>query len=498
MREIVAVSRDITERKRVEERLRLLERAIAASSNGIVIADARQPDMPIIFVNQAFEQMTGYTAEEVVGRNCRFLQRDDHSQPELDRLRAAIKARESCTAILRNYRQDGTLFWNQLSISPIYDANGTLTHFLGLQNDISESRRVELERRMAQEQLQAVLDAVPGFVSWVSSDLRYLGVNRHLAAAFNVTPEAFVGQKLGFMESRRGFAEFMRQFLQDPNIATSQATIELQVNDSTRHYLLVAQKYQQGTAAVSVEIDITYRVEAEAQLQASLQEKELLLKEIHHRVKNNLLVVANILEFQSDYTQDPETLKILEDSQHRIHSMALIHEKLYLSTALERVNFGEYLESLVENLWESYNTWDGRIQFELAIDPIMLNIETAHPCGLIVNELVSNIFKHAFADGRIGKIWIEFHQHNSEIILKIRDNGIGFPEELDFRDAIAQTGPSKRQVPFLLLNLDRFARIDDTIGYHNGDAILQQLGKRLVNFVQTLDLALPVEGAGVA
>jgi len=377
VREIVAVSRDITERKRVEERLRLSERAIAASSNGIVIADARQPDMPLIFVNQAFEQMTGYTAEEVVGRNCRFLQRDDHSQPELDRLRAAIKARESCTVILRNYRQDGTLFWNQLSISPIYDANGTLTHFLGLQNDISESRRVELERQMAQERLQAVLDAVPGFVSWVSSDLRYLGVNRHLAAAFNVTPEAFVGQKLGFMESRRGFAEFMRQFLQDPNIATSQATIELQVNDSTRHYLLVAQKYQQGTAAVSVGIDITYRVEAEAQLQASLQEKELLLKEIHHRVKNNLLVVANILEFQSDYTQDPETLKILEDSQHRIHSMALIHEKLYRSTALDRVNFGEYLESLVENLWESYNTWDGRIQFELAIDPIMLNIETA-------------------------------------------------------------------------------------------------------------------------
>ncbi|MGK7903368.1 MAG: PAS domain S-box protein [Hormoscilla sp.] len=434
VREIVAVSRNITERKKVEERLRLSERAIAASTNGIVIVDARQPDLPIISVNPAFEQTTGYTATEVAGKNCRFLRRNDHEQTELDRLRAAIKARESCTVLLRNYRKDGTLFWNELSMSPIYNDHGTLTHFLGVQNDITSSRRVELERRMAQEQLQAVLDAVPGFVSWVSSDLRYLGVNRHMAAAFNRIPEAFVGQDIGFMENLRGFAKFMRQFLQDPNIATSQATIELQVNDATRHYLIMAQKYQQCTAAVSVGIDITERKQAEAQLQTSLHQKELLLKEIHHRVKNNLLVVANLLEFQSDYTEDPETLKILQDSQHRIHSMALIHEKLYRSPDLDKVDFGEYLETLVENLCESYNAWDDRIQFEFDIDPIMLNIETAHPCGLIVNELVSNIFKHAFPEGRSGKIWIEFHQRDSEIILKVRDNGIGFPENIDLRD----------------------------------------------------------------
>jgi len=124
-------------------------------------------------------------------------------------------------------------------------------------------------------------------------------------------------------------------------------------------------------------LEIYKRRLVEDNLKASLQEKELLLKEIHHRVKNNLLVVANILEFQSDYTKDPETLKILSDSHNRIHSMALIHEKLYRSTALDKVNFGEYLKSLVENLCESYKVWDDRIQFELAIDPIMLNIETA-------------------------------------------------------------------------------------------------------------------------
>ena len=569
---LIAVVEDISDRKRVEQQLRLSERAIAASSNGIVIADANVPDLPIISVNPAFEQMTGYAAAEIVGKNCRFLQGDDTQQLELERLRSAMRAERSCTVILRNYRQDGTLFWNELTVSPIYDVNGTLTHFLGVQNDITESRQVELERRMAQErlqyllssspgvlyscqvtgdyratfvsdnasallgydaeefkapgfwrnylhpddaprisevglsplfesdrysheyrfqhkngrylwiydqlklvrddagnpleiigywvdisdrkraeaelfaakdQLQAVLDTVPGFVSWVSCDrengtsapLRYLGVNRHLAAAFNLTPEAFIGQEIGFLESNRGLTEFLHQFFENPQTVTDKVTLDVQINELTRHYLIVAQKYQQGTAAVSVGIDITEGKQAESKLRASLKEKELLLKEIHHRVKNNLLVVANLLEFQSDYTDDSQVVKVLEESQNRIHSMALIHEKLYRSTDLDRVNFGDYLESLVDNLSDSYLTSGQLIDFELAIEPIHLNVETAHPCGLIVNELISNIFKHAFPNTKQGQVIIGLQRHlDRQISLTVADNGIGFPEGLDFRD----------------------------------------------------------------
>lgn len=135
---------------KIEETLRLQERAIAASHNGIVITDCRLPNNPIIYVNSAFEEITGYEASEILGRNCYFLQGDDVFQPEKIILRDAIAKRESCTVVIRNYRKDGTLFWNELNISPIFDDGRKATHFIGIQTDITERKEAEknLKRQM--------------------------------------------------------------------------------------------------------------------------------------------------------------------------------------------------------------------------------------------------------------------------------------------------------------------------------------------------------------
>jgi len=125
---------------------RLLGRAVAASSNGIVITDPRVPDNPIVYVNPAFEEISGYTADEVMGRNCRFLQADDREQPALDELREALTEARKCRVVLRNYRKDGTPFWNELYVSPVHDEEGRLTNFVGVQNDITHRRRIEEER----------------------------------------------------------------------------------------------------------------------------------------------------------------------------------------------------------------------------------------------------------------------------------------------------------------------------------------------------------------
>ncbi len=147
---------DITERKQFEDSLRLNTRAVEASPGGIVIADVQQQDMPLIYVNPTFEAMTGYAAHEAVGRNCRFLQGDDQDQPALNILRSALKQGKDCVVILRNYRKDGTLFWNELSITPIFDEYGVMTHFLGIQNDITN--RIQAETALKQR--DAVLQAV--------------------------------------------------------------------------------------------------------------------------------------------------------------------------------------------------------------------------------------------------------------------------------------------------------------------------------------------------
>ncbi|WP_017303028.1 histidine kinase dimerization/phosphoacceptor domain -containing protein [Spirulina subsalsa] len=181
-------------------------------------------------------------------------------------------------------------------------------------------------------------------------------------------------------------------------------------------------------------LDISDRKVTEFKLRKSLQEKEILLKEIHHRVKNNLLVVSHLLEFQAEYLQSPELVKTLEDSQNRIYSMALIHEKLYHSTGLDLIDFGEYLTALLENLIETYQVSEQQIGFSLSIEPVFLNIETAQPCALIVNELLSNALKHAFPDGRKGQVYLELKQDAEQWIqIKVQDNGIGFPPSLDFR-----------------------------------------------------------------
>jgi len=125
---------------------RLLGRAVAASSNGIVITDSKVPDNPIVYVNPAFEEISGYTAVEVMGRNCRFLQADDREQPALDELREALTEARECRVVLRNYRKDGTPFWNELYVSPVHDEEGRLTNFVGVQNDITHRRRIEEER----------------------------------------------------------------------------------------------------------------------------------------------------------------------------------------------------------------------------------------------------------------------------------------------------------------------------------------------------------------
>ncbi|MEA5448574.1 PAS domain S-box protein, partial [Leptolyngbya sp. CCNP1308] len=178
-RVVQGIFRDVSDRQRLEETLRLRERAIAASRHGIVITDARQPSNPIIYVNPAFERITGFSSAEAIGHNCRFLQSNQLEQPSLHTLRQAIAAGEDCTVEVINYRKNGEPFWNDLSISPIYDPEGQLTHFVGIQTDISDRKRVEaqLHQHMhdleeARHAAEAANQAKGEFLANMSHELR--------------------------------------------------------------------------------------------------------------------------------------------------------------------------------------------------------------------------------------------------------------------------------------------------------------------------------------
>jgi PAS domain S-box-containing protein len=183
-------------------------------------------------------------------------------------------------------------------------------------------------------------------------------------------------------------------------------------------------------------VDISERRQIEDQLKASLTEKEVLLQEIHHRVKNNLNVIISLLNLQSNYITDDAVIDMFVDSQSRIYTMALIHEQLYGSENLARLNFVEYVSDLVNHLKITCQSSPGsEVEVCVNISPVTFNIETATPCGLIINELVTNGFKHAFADGRLGNITISLTRHGGECQLTIQDDGVGFAPGIDWQNS---------------------------------------------------------------
>ncbi len=191
-------------------------------------------------------------------------------------------------------------------------------------------------------------------------------------------------------------------------------------------------------------LEMDERRRIENKLKKSLEEKEILLKEIHHRVKNNLQIISSLLNLQSRYITDKEMLDIYKESQNRVKSMAIIHEKLYQSEDLAKIDFGDYVKSLTRDLFNSYGVDRSLIHLDVDIKDILLDINTAIPCGLIVNELVTNSIKHGFRDVRgtnnLGTsnekniITVSITNEDGFYVMTIYDNGVGFPDDLDFQN----------------------------------------------------------------
>lgn len=176
-------------------------------------------------------------------------------------------------------------------------------------------------------------------------------------------------------------------------------------------------------------MDITDRKHAEDQLKASLREKEVLLREVHHRVKNNLQVISSLLSLQAGFIEDPKGQAMFADCRYRIHSMALIHQSLYQSESMAQIDFGAYLHALARDLFRAYAIDGERIRLAASVDNIPLTIDTAVPCALLAHELVSNCLKHAFPHEQAGHIWVMFRrQPDGKLQLQVRDNGVGLPD----------------------------------------------------------------------
>jgi PAS domain S-box-containing protein len=338
--------------------------------------------------------------------------------------------------------------WLSITSRPIIDRTGTILGGVLTFRNITERKLMEDTLRQRETEFRTLVENSPDIIARLDSQLRHLYINPAIEQISEISRTTIIGKTYRELDLPQDLVALLEESGRSVFATRQEKIIEfrLQTLKGEKYFRvrIVPELASDGTVCsiLTISPDITTIKAAEAQIKASLKEKEVLLKEIHHRVKNNLYVVASLLEMQNDSLGEAQIAGLFEDSQQRIYSMALIHEKLYRSQNLAQINFGDYLEDLVTNLFASYNLQEKRIQLSIKAESIYLNIETATPCGLIVNELVSNTIKHAFPDNREGNLQVEFYRdcvalptedRQQNLNLIVSDNGIGFPEDLDFK-----------------------------------------------------------------
>jgi two-component sensor histidine kinase len=222
-----------------------------------------------------------------------------------------------------------------------------------------------------------------------------------------------------------------------PELAVEEALTRLLEKDMP-YALVVDGKVLLGTVSLrrlQECVDVIERQRAEESFKASLRQQEVLLQEVHHRVKNNLQIISSLLSLQASYIQDPLIGEMFTDTQNRVISMALIHETLYQSSALGRIDLGAYARTLADQIWRSYGVEPDRIALHIQTDEVLLDINRAIPCGLILNELLCNCLKHAFPSGSGGTIHVELRSDAArQVTIIVRDTGVGFPTDVHFRE----------------------------------------------------------------
>lgn len=446
-----ALRNEILERQQTEMALRQSEtryRAIVEDQTELICRFL--PDGVITFANEAYCRFFGITQQALVGNRYEPVIVADDREKVAQLVRSMN--RENPTVMIENrVIVDGEMRWTQWINRSLFNEQGDFIEFQSVGRDITAQKQAEFALAESQQSIQKIADTAP--VILYVYDLieeRNVYINREITELLGYSPEelqAMGPSLLQVLLHPDDLALTPERYSRWKTVSEGdiiQTEYRMRHKDGEWRYLQSQETLFARTPdglprqILCAAVDITAAKQlaevrrAEEQLQASLHEKEVLLKEIHHRVKNNLQIVDSLLRLHSRQVKDAQVAEILLESQNRIKSIALIHEKLYQSEDLARIQFTEYIPNLVIHLFSSYKINASAVALKVQVDDIALEIDIAIPCGLIINELVSNALKYAFPADRSGEIRVEFRADpNRMITLTVSDNGIGMPEQFD-------------------------------------------------------------------
>jgi len=338
--------------------------------------------------------------------------------------------------------KDGRRVCNEVFISPVFGQEGKVEEVFGIGHEITEQKVAEETVREQAARLKAIFESSANMMIWtLDRDFRLTSFNGHFQQSIAQIHGIEFGLGDDFVERmaprvKPGLAkQLIARYAAALRGAPQQFEVELTDlrGDPAWVENFLNPIVVDGTVSEisCLAYGITDRKEAQRDLEQSLAEKEVLLKEVHHRVKNNLQVISSITKLQGERDGiDPKVREMLHHSRDRVRSMALIHESLYQNKQFSSIDLSEYIDGLARNLLLSYST-SGRVALDLDLRPVHLSIDQAMPCGLILNEVISNAFKHAFADGRKGTITIALRMEKEQVRVEARDDGAGLPEGFD-------------------------------------------------------------------
>ncbi len=347
----------------------------------------------------------------------------------------------------RFLKRNREIIWVNMSAAVVRDhRSGDIRYGIGMVEDISDRKIAEEELRQSEERFRSIFEEGPLGMAIIRFNQRVIKVNAMLCQMLGYTELELLSQPFKVIDHPEdvNIDHHLAKELYYGRIPSYQVEKRcIKKNQEVIWVALTASvvKDRKGKTIYGLAMlkDITKQKLAQDLIANSLAEKEVLLKEVHHRVKNNLHVIANLLDLQSQCIQDPEILELFNDSQNRIHSMALIHEQLCLSPRLEQIDFDIYIKNLVDNLFSSYGVNHQQIKCAIEVAPVKLGLEKAIPCGLILNELISNSLKYAFPSHRLEQgrceILIQLDQSRESkglLDFVVSDNGIGIAPDLDW------------------------------------------------------------------